>query len=172
MVRTFAWYVLAAFVISSPGCAGSQPATQDAASKDEVVEAYVELNPVRSRNIRGVIEFESVDHGLLLKGHVKGLSYGRQGFGVLARSECLTPEGKAGNFFDPDQTKGRPLGDLGNIVGEQSGVTRIHQVETKLSLEGPASIIGKTLGITLWPNEPETDPNEVPLAACGVIRAK
>ena len=176
MARTSTWYGLAALVISSSACTGSQVAAQDATreteKKADVVAAYVELYPVRSMNIRGVIEFEPVAQGLLLKGHIKGLTHGHHGFGVLARSECLSPGGKAGDFFDPDRAEGRALGDLGNIVGEKSGLTKVRQVETKLSLDGPKSIIGKTLGVTLWPNDPKTDPNEVPLAACGVIRAK
>jgi Cu-Zn family superoxide dismutase len=169
MARTFTCILSIGLLLGANACSGTQTANK---KQEQVVEAYVEIYPVRSTDIRGVIEFEVVDHGLLMTGHVKGLSFGSHGFGVLERGECLSPGGKAGNFYNPEESRGRAVGDLGNIIGDKSGTTKVHQVETRLSLKGPASIIGKTLGIHVWPNDHKTNPDEVPMAACGVIRAK
>lgn len=87
-----------------------------------------------------------------MTGEVKGLSPGQHGFHVHEFGDNTNGCTSAGPHFNPYKKEhGAPnaairhVGDLGNIEADNSGIANINITDTLISLNGPNSIIGRTI---------------------------
>ncbi len=165
---------LCATIVLVAACA-PQPAAEKPATPKKVtsaVSAVAEMYPVRRGNVHGLIRLRVTDQGILLRGTLTAIQAGRYGFGIRENGDCTAHDAKSagGYFVGSKGTKEAPLGHLDDIVIESADSPDFQRVESKLSMSGPDSIIGKSIVVEAWPTDPKVDPKTVPFLACGVIR--
>lgn len=107
-------------------------------------------------NIQGTITFsQSGGVGpVSVTGSIRGLTSGSHGFHVHEYGDVGNGCVNAGTHFNPDNQQhgsqtdfSRHAGDLGNINGDSAGTADINIQDSKISLNGPYSIIGRAVVI-------------------------
>jgi Cu-Zn family superoxide dismutase len=158
------------------GCGMSMP--MDSAST-KMVKAICLVYPTQGNTASGVITFTSVQGGVKVVADIQGLSKGRHGIHIHECGDCTAIDGSsAGGHFNPTaKSHGSPVdamrhaGDMGNIEADDSGKAHLEYVDNTISLEGPASIIGRSVILHQHEDDLKTQPtgNAGPRIACGVI---
>ncbi|KAI1903389.1 hypothetical protein AGOR_G00026680 [Albula goreensis] len=106
--------------------------------------------------VTGAVYFEQESNSAPVKvtGEIKGLTPGDHGFHVHAFGDNTNGCISAGPHFNPHKkTHGGPndevrhVGDLGNVTAGADSVAKINIVDKMLTLNGPLSIIGRTMVI-------------------------
>jgi Cu-Zn family superoxide dismutase len=153
--------------------AASTPATSSS------LAAVAVLFPTEGNHVQGVIRFARVPTGVRVTGLVSGLKPGRHGFHVHEFGDTTSRDGTAaGGHFNPgNKAHGAPddgarhVGDLGNITADAEGNAAINFVDATLSLDGPNSIIGRSIVVHADPDDMTTQPtgNAGARVAVGVI---
>lgn len=114
-------------------------------------KAVAVLIPTKGSSVAGVITFTETPKGTRVQGEVSGLTPGKHGFHVHEYGDASSPDGKAaGSHFNPkkhehgDPAKSTPrhVGDLGNLVADDSGKATYDLVLPHLPLHGAESIVG------------------------------
>ncbi|MGD0400555.1 MAG: superoxide dismutase family protein [Syntrophobacteraceae bacterium] len=92
---------------------------------------------------------------------------------------CTSPEANsAGGHFNPTdmphagpKAENRYVGDLGNLEADKNGLARLEVTDNIISLEGPKSIIGRSVIVHAQADDFKTQPAGASGAriACGVI---
>ncbi|MGA2940352.1 MAG: superoxide dismutase family protein [Syntrophobacteraceae bacterium] len=92
---------------------------------------------------------------------------------------CTSPDANsAGGHFNPNDmphaaptAEKRHLGDLGNLEADKNGLARLEVTDNIISLEGPKSIIGRSVIVHAHADDFKTQPTGASGArvACGVI---
>lgn len=152
-------------------------------SKDETVKrAIVALNPTKGNKAIGLAHFIQVEGGVRIVVTMDSLSPGKHGIHIHEFGDCSAPDGSStGGHFNPTrQNHGSPdalqrhIGDLGNIVANERGKARYDRTDTVISLNGPNSIIGKSLVVHANGDDLTTQPtgNSGGRIACGLIVAQ
>lgn len=144
--------------------------------------ATVELQPASGTHVRGQVTFTPSGDGVRAVGEITGHSAGRKGFHIHDKGDCSAPDAmSAGGHYNPTRVKhGAPgaghLGDLGNLVFDDSGRARVDVLVRGVTLSGtaPNGIIGRALIVHVQEDDLKTDPtgNAGGRAACGVIRSR
>uniref|UniRef100_A0A1B6KJY5 Superoxide dismutase [Cu-Zn] n=1 Tax=Graphocephala atropunctata TaxID=36148 RepID=A0A1B6KJY5_9HEMI len=136
--------------------------------------------------VKGTIYFEQSDGGAPVKvsGEVSGLNKGLHGFHVHEFGDNTNGCTSAGPHFNPDnKDHGAPedtvrhIGDLGNITADDKGNAKVNITDSKISLTGPLSILGRTVVVHADPDDmgkgghelSKTTGNAGGRLACGVI---
>lgn len=149
------------------------------------VSAFVPLGAVYSaeaelkgKGISGKVSFAETGAGVKVSGVIDGLSPGSHGFHIHEKGDCSAEDfSSAGAHFNPTGSKhGNPshgphhAGDLGNILAPEKGSAR-HSITVPLGLEGPDSIVGRSVVVHEKADDLKTDPsgNSGARIACGVI---
>ncbi|XP_068186657.1 superoxide dismutase [Cu-Zn] [Antennarius striatus] len=129
-------------------------------------------------------EQESDSAPVKLTGEITGLTSGQHGFHVHAFGDNTNGCISAGPHFNPyNKTHAGPsdadrhVGDLGNVTAGQDGIAKINITDKMLTLNGPLSIIGRTMVIHEKADDLGKGGNEESLKtgnaggrlACGVI---
>ena len=165
----------AAVIASLLGMTGCQT------SEDQGRHAMAELNPTAGNNVRGTVNFYETPKGVRVVAKVTGLTPGQHGFHVHEKGDCSTPDGSsAGGHFNPTGAKhGGPMdverhaGDFGNITADGSGNAKADFVDSRISFDGPNSIIGKGVIVHANPDDLKsqtpTPGNAGKRVACGTI---
>ena len=105
-------------------------------------------------DVCGVVHFEQsgITDPTKIKGEIKGLSKGLHGFHVHEWGDNTNGCTSAGAHFNPHgKTHGGPkdetrhVGDLGNVEAGDDGVARFEITDKLISLNGPHSVIGRTM---------------------------
>ncbi|XP_050390440.2 superoxide dismutase [Cu-Zn] [Patella vulgata] len=139
-----------------------------------------------STEVGGVVHFsqENPDSPVVVTGKLEHLSPGSHGFHVHEYGDNTNGCVSAGGHFNPfGKTHGGPdsenrhVGDLGNLVADDSGVANINITDKLLQLTGPNSIIGRTVVVHEKIDDLGQGGNEEslktgnagPRLACGVI---
>lgn len=145
----------------------------------DVKEAIAVMNPTEGSMVHGTVSFKKEAGGVRIAAHIEGLSPGPHGFHIHEFGNCTSPEANsAGGHFNPtDMPHGCPksekrhLGDLGNIEADKNGVARLEVTDNLLRLEGPKSIIGRSIVVHARADDCKTQPagGSGARAACGVI---
>ena len=149
------------------------------AGKMEVTKAIAVLNPTEGSKVKGYVSFEKVRGGVRVTATVEGLSTGLHGFHVHEFGDCTSPDGNsAGGHINPmDAPHSAPtadkrhVGDLGNIEAKGDGPAKYETVDKMMALEGPHSIIGRSVVVHAQADDFKTQPTGGSGArvACGVI---
>jgi len=104
--------------------------------------------------VEGIVCFEQTEAEgpIKIKGEIKGLSKGLHGFHVHEFGDNTKGCETAGSHFNPHgKTHGGPkdenrhVGDLGNVEAGDDGVAKFEVTDNMISLNGPHSVIGRTM---------------------------
>lgn len=146
----------------------------------KVTKASAELSPTQGNNARGTVTFTQQSDGIRVVAHLTGLPAGTHGFHIHEKGDCSAPDGSsAGGHFNPmSMPHGGPEaaqhheGDLGNIVADSTGTATYDRVLAFLGLNGPTSIVGRSVVVHLDADDLTSQPagNSGPRIACGVIK--
>lgn len=145
----------------------------------EVTRAVAVLNPTKGSEVQGRVDFKKVDGGVLITAEVSGLTPGKHGFHIHEFGDCTSADGaSAGGHFNPTHAKhggpdhiDRHAGDLGNVVANELGIAVYSRVDTMIKLNGPDTIIGRSIIVHANSDDYKTQPtgNAGGRLACGVI---
>ena len=148
---------------------------------ETVTEACATLIPAKDQKISGYVRFTQMKEGVEVYAEIKGLKPGKHGLHVHEHGECTQPSfDSAGSHFNPtDKKHGGPdsderhVGDLGNIVAGTDGTAFYERIDKTLSLNGPNSIIGRSIVVHSAPDDFVTQPsgNSGNKIGCGIIEA-
>ncbi|EDW79581.1 superoxide dismutase [Drosophila willistoni] len=147
-----------------------------------VVKAVCVING----DAKGTVFFEQEDNGAPVKvtGEVTGLGKGLHGFHVHEFGDNTNGCMSSGPHFNPHSKEhgapgdeNRHLGDLGNIEASGSGPTAVNITDSKITLVGANSIIGRTVVVHADPDDlgkgghelSKTTGNAGARIGCGVI---
>ncbi|KAI3408879.1 Superoxide dismutase [Cu-Zn] [Globodera pallida] len=141
------------------------------------------------KNVKGMVTFtqDSLSTPVKIVGQISGLSSGGHGFHVHELGDLTNGCATAGPHFNPtNKSHGGPndstrhVGDLGNVNAGADGVAQIEFTDNVVALNGPYSIVGRTLGVHKLEDdfgcgsgekqqESKITGNAGPCLACGVI---
>jgi superoxide dismutase, Cu-Zn family len=138
------------------------------------------LHPTQGNSVQGTVTFSPGDEGMMIRVDLSGLTPGgTHGFHIHEYGDCSAPDAtSAGGHYDPTdmphggpQDEERHVGDLGNLTADQSGRVNEELVDPVISLDGPYSIIGRSVlvhaGEDDFTTQPDGDAGE--RLACGVV---
>lgn len=138
-------------------------------------------------DVSGTVFFDQRDEKspVVLSGEVSGLKKGLHGFHIHEFGDNTNGCTSAGAHFNPEkedhgapESTVRHVGDLGNIeASADGGVTKVCIQDSRISLAGPNSILGRTLVVHADPDDLGRGGHELSLTtgnagariACGVI---
>ena len=152
---------------------------QSMAAPKMVPHAIATLHPVGGSQVGGTVTFTKTKEGIKVIADLSGLSPGKHGFHIHEWGDCSAADGtSAGGHYNPSkQPHGGPMdkkhheGDLGNIEAQADGTAHYEATDKMLSLEGPNSIVGRSVVVHAGEDDLKSQPagNSGPRAACGVI---
>ncbi|EFX79040.1 hypothetical protein DAPPUDRAFT_231065 [Daphnia pulex] len=134
--------------------------------------------------VKGVLHFDQQGDVINVKGEVTGLTPGDHGFHVHEFGDYTNGCMSAGPHFNPTAVEHggptdevRHVGDLGNIVANESGVATVDIKDCLLSLSGVNGIIGRTVVVHADPDDfgkgghelSKVTGNAGARVACGII---
>jgi superoxide dismutase, Cu-Zn family len=142
-------------------------------------KAICVLYPTQGNNVSGTITFTQTDKGILVVADLQGLTKGKHGFHIHEFGDCSSADGtSAGSHFNPEgKNHGAPMdisrhiGDMGNIEADESGKAHLEYTDPMLMLNGPHSILGRSVIVHKSEDDLKTQPtgNAGARVACGVI---
>lgn len=164
--------VAAVFCVA--GCSKTPATNTEGASK-----AVAYMHPTEKNKATGFVSFTREGNGVRVVAQLQGATPGPHGFHVHEYGDCTSPDANsAGGHFNPTgQQHGAPadvkrhVGDLGNIEVDASGAGKYEILDKSIKLDGPQSIIGRSVVVHAGPDDFKSQPtggsgNRV---ACGVI---
>lgn len=145
----------------------------------DVKEALAVMNPTEGSKVHGTVSFAKDGKGVRITANIEGLSPGQHGFHIHEFGNCSSPDANsAGGHFNPTdmphagpKAEKRHAGDLGNLEADKDGVAKLEVTDDMMSMEGPLSIIGRSVIIHAKQDDFNTQPtgNSGARVACGVI---
>lgn len=145
----------------------------------EVKEALAVVNPTEGSKVNGAVSFAKDGKGVRIIANIEGLSPGLHGFHIHEFGNCGSPDANsAGGHFNPTdmphagpKAEKRHLGDLGNLEVDKNGMAKLEVTDDLISLDGPKSIVGRSVIIHARADDFKTQPTGGAGArvACGVI---
>ena len=144
-----------------------------------IQKAVCVLYPIGENRASGTVTFTKVEGGVRVVADIKGLSPGKHGFHVHEFGDITSQDGSsAGGHFNPTgdphagpMEKMRHEGDMGNIEADANGTAHLDYVDSHMMLEGPSSIIGRSVVVHQNADDLKSQPagNSGPRIAYGVI---
>src|SRR5437868_674818 len=122
-------------------------------SASKVTYAVAMVHGLGDHKVNGKVTFTQTEDGIEIVAELTGLQPGEHGFHVHEFGDCSMADGKcAGAHFNPDKkdhgspdSADRHVGDLGNIKASSTGEATYKRTDTVISLNGPHSIIGRSV---------------------------
>lgn len=164
--RTVAGLVLAALVAVSYGIQGQdaerRQGDRERGASGRVTRAVAVLLATEESGVRGVVRFTQKGDSVEITGRIRGLEPGKHGFHIHQYGDLTdrrTGKSAGGHYNPTGQPHGRPedqerhVGDLGNIEADERGRARISMRDSVLQLNGPHSIIGRSVVVHADPDE-------------------
>lgn len=158
---------------------GEMHGAMSAMMMTRVTKAVAVLHPTAGNDVTGTVTFTQEDNGVLVEANLTGLSPGKHGFHIHEFGDCSAADGtSAGGHFNPEgnphagpEAEVRHIGDLGNIVADQSGAATFEWLDPNIRLNGPASILGRGVIVHAGEDDLTSQPTGAAGArvACGVI---
>ena len=171
--RTLSYVAMALLTLMIVGC------LNDDSSRQPKADAVAVLMPTKGNAVDGIVRFAKVEKGLRIMARLNGLTPGLHGFHIHEFGDCRDADAaSAGAHFNPDQAPHagphdavRHLGDLGNVEADAAGRATFDMVVSKLTLDGPQGIIGRSVVVHADPDNLTSQPSGGAGArqACGVI---
>jgi len=168
-----------AAVAAITGAAFALAARADSGAPERAVAV---LAPTQGQKVHGQVVFERKGSGVEVVAEVEGLAPGTHGFHVHEVGDCSAPDASSakGHLNPTNEPHGardaakRHEGDLGNIEADASGKAQAKLVDTKLSLDGAQSIVGKAVIVHEKADDFTTQPtgNAGGRVACGVVKVE
>lgn len=161
---------LAGFLNHAARSQVAAPATRQPANYDVVrmvTKAVAVVHPLGDSKVKGTVTFTQQDGGVEVVAELTGLATGEHGFHIHEFGDCSMADGVcAGAHFNPagaphagpDDAK-RHVGDLGNIKADESGRAMYKRVDKLLALNGPNSIIGRSVIVHAGRDDLTTQPS-------------
>ena len=158
----------------------SGAAAEHAGTSSKVTYGVAMIEGLGEHKVKGKVTFTQKEDGVEIVGEFTGLQPGQHGFHVHEFGDCSMADGKcAGGHFNPtgmphagpDDAK-RHVGDLGNIKADSTGNASYKRVDTVIALNGPHSIIGRSVIVHAKPDDFKTQQppgNAGDRIGCGVI---
>jgi Cu-Zn family superoxide dismutase len=124
------------------------------------------VHALGDHKVSGKVTFTQTDEGVEIVAELTGLHPGEHGFHVHEFGDCSMADGKcAGGHFNPtgaphggpDSAK-RHVGDLGNIKADGEGKATYKRVDKLIALNGPHSVIGRSVIIHAKADDLKTQP--------------
>ncbi|UCH64213.1 MAG: superoxide dismutase family protein [Fidelibacterota bacterium] len=147
--------------------------------EEGATRAIAVLYPTGGNGASGSVRFIQADHGVRVVAQLHGLTPGPHGFHIHQYGDCSAPDASsAGGHFNPTgaphagpDTGKRHLGDLGNIIADETGNAYLDVVDHLLTLEGPNGIVGRAVVLHAGADDLTSQPSGAagPRIACGVI---
>ena len=148
---------------------------------ENVTEARANLVSAKDQKVSGYVKFTQAKEGVEAFAEIKGLKPGKHGLHIHEHGDCSAPDfSTAGAHYNPtDKKHGGPdseerlVGDLGNIIAQQDGTAFYERIDSTISLNGPNSIVGRSIVIHSAPDDLISQPagNSGNKIGCGVIEA-
>jgi len=153
----------------------------DGEGGDSGLAATARLAPTAGSQVHGTVTFRQEGDKVRVHAEISGLTPGEHGFHVHEVGDCSDPEGKsAGGHFNPDGLDHggphdaiRHVGDLGNLLADESGTAVLDTEDALVALDGASSVIGRSVIVHADPDDMTSQPTGAAGArvACGVIEA-
>ncbi|MBD3308198.1 superoxide dismutase family protein [candidate division KSB3 bacterium] len=144
-----------------------------------VTNAVAVLYPTEGNTAQGTVTFMQTADGIKIMADLEGLTTGKHGFHIHEYGDCSAPDAtSAGGHFNPEgsphagpNADERHVGDLGNIVADQSGHAEMEMTDQMIAFDGKHSIIGLAVVIHSGEDDLTSQPtgNAGSRVACGVI---
>lgn len=144
-----------------------------------VRHANAVIYPTKGSTVSGLVTFNQETDGLHINATFSGLKPGNHGFHIHEFGDCACDDAIcAGNHFNPtNHPHGSPVipnrhvGDLGNVTADEQGNATYSYVDRLTTLNGPHSIIGRSVIIHTDADDFTTQPtgNSGARIGCGVI---
>ena len=162
MPRLFATAALCSTLVLLPACNSTGENHSDAHMQGEMQQtthAICVLSSTANNTVSGWVKFEQTVGGVRVTAEVAGLTPGKHGFHVHHLGDISAADGTAtaGHFNPGGHDHGLPsghgahshvgghAGDLGNLDANADGVATYDVTFEGLHLNGPASIIGRSI---------------------------
>jgi superoxide dismutase, Cu-Zn family len=170
---------LSRFLIALAGMVAIVAAVAADQGAGEVNHACAVLHPTVGNNAEGTIHFEQIGKEVKVSGRVTGLSPGKHGIHIHTFGDCSAPDAtSAGEHFNPDhkdhggpRDQNRHAGDLGNVDVDADGIGNFTITDSKITLAGPNSVIGRAVIVHAKQDDNKSQPigESGARMACGVI---
>lgn len=146
----------------------------------KISKANAVVNPTEGNKTWGNITFTETDEGVQIVANVQGLPPGgKHGFHIHEFGDCSSSDASsAGAHYNPTKHKhggpedaDRHEGDLGNLEADSQGHATYERLDKVITLNGPNSILGKSVVIHADEDDFKTQPtgNSGKRIACGLI---
>lgn len=157
-----------------------QTVSEEPVKKMLVKRAFARFHPLEEGSIRiqGFITFRKVPEGVKIVARLHGLNPGSHGLHIHEYGNCEGDGTQAGGHYNPygkrhgsPDDKQRHVGDLGNVIADAQGNAYFERIDTVVRLNGPRSIVGKSVIIHALEDDYKTQPtgNSLGKIACGII---
>ncbi len=164
---------LIAFATGVWGC------LEEGGARQPRADAVAVLRPTEANTVEGVVRFAKTDKGIRVMARLTNLAPGLHGFHIHEFGDCRASDGtSAGGHFNPTgaphagpDTEQRHAGDFGNVLANDDGIATLDLVSELVRLDGPDSVIGRSVIVHADPDDLESQPSGASGArlACGVI---
>ena len=117
---------------------------------EETVKAICNLEHTEG-DVEGIIKLKQKSGGpTIIKGIIKGLKPGKHGFHIHEYGDLSDGCDSAGGHYNPDGVDHGSLqqghvGDLGNLVADNSGTARFQIKAERVDLSGDRSVVGRAI---------------------------
>lgn len=142
-------------------------------------KAVAIVTPTKDNTAQGVVTFTQESRGVRIVADIKNLTPGEHGFHIHEWGNCNCDDAVcAGDHFNPSRSRHgareaheRHVGDLGNIKADELGNAHVDVIDTIISLNGPHSIIGRSVIVHEKADDEKSQPsgNAGKRVGCGVV---
>ena len=170
---------VAAYLKAMGGAVEATDVSPGAGPKGASDRAVAVLSALDGSGVFGVVSFRRQDGLMHISASLTGLTPGLHGFHIEQGADCaeaveadadshLNPAGKQHGSPDSQECH---LGDLGNVVADETGRAQYERVDTSISFDGPNSVVGHRIVVRAGMDDLKTQPagNSGARVACGVI---
>jgi len=174
-------WILGLALVASVGCEQGHGEDKKSQLGVGVADASARIASTQGNQVEGTVSFQKASGGIRVVARLTGLKPGLHGFHVHTNGDCSAPDASsAGDHFNPSNAQHGDrydeqahVGDMGNIVADDSGQASLDYVDPHMTLEGENSIVGRSVVIHANQDDVQTQPagNSGPRVGCGVIHA-
>ena len=169
-IRLIALFLLPLFLLA---CSATEDVIDDL---DDERRATAQIAPLGGGDVEGTVTFTQMGDRVHVSADITGLSPGLHGFHVHEGTSCVEPGGHYNPAGSPHSSPNRSatmrhVGDLGNLVADESGRALYSSHDHVLTLSGTQSIVGRVVIVHAGRDEiiPQPSGDAGMMIACGAI---